>query len=103
MIQGLHTILEYQYNDIGFPFGESLLFLSWNRITFVKKYGMQEIQWHSTQDQFVISIAKNALNKDFGIELVRMETDGKGESEAVAPNTTTEGKATNRRVEIVKL
>jgi outer membrane protein OmpA-like peptidoglycan-associated protein len=46
---------------------------------------------------------KNSLNKDFGIETARMETDGKGESESVSPNTTPEGKANNRRVEFIKL
>lgn len=46
---------------------------------------------------------KNSLSNDFGIDASRMETDGKGESESVSPNTTQEGKANNRRVEIVKL
>ena len=46
---------------------------------------------------------KNSLNKDFGIEMERMETDGKGESGSVSPNTTAEGKANNRRVEFIKL
>ena len=46
---------------------------------------------------------KNSLNKDFGIDMARMETDGKGETAPVSPNTTAEGKATNRRVEFIKL
>ncbi|MCX6149551.1 MAG: OmpA family protein [Ignavibacteriales bacterium] len=46
---------------------------------------------------------KSLLNSDFGIDASRMETDGKGEKEPVAPNTTPEGKANNRRVEFIKL
>jgi len=46
---------------------------------------------------------KAALNKEFGIDNSRMETDGKGEAEPVAPNTTSEGKAKNRRVEFIKM
>jgi outer membrane protein OmpA-like peptidoglycan-associated protein len=46
---------------------------------------------------------KNVLGKEFGIDASRIETDGKGESEPVAPNTTSEGKAANRRVEFIKL
>lgn len=46
---------------------------------------------------------KNALSTDFGIDDSRIQTDGKGESEPISPNTTTEGKAKNRRVEFVKL
>ena len=46
---------------------------------------------------------KNALNKDFGIDASRMETDGKGASMQVSSNTSTEGKANNRRVEFLKL
>lgn len=46
---------------------------------------------------------KETLTKDFGIDASRMETDGKGESEAVADNKTKEGKAQNRRVEFIKL
>ena len=45
---------------------------------------------------------KNYLSKEFGIDTSRMITDGKGEAQPVAANTTAEGKAQNRRVEFVK-
>jgi len=46
---------------------------------------------------------KNELVKTFGIDAARIQTDGKGESEPVAPNTNAESKAKNRRVEFIKL
>lgn len=46
---------------------------------------------------------KASLQSEFGIEASRMDTDGKGETQPVGPNTTPEGKANNRRVEFVKL
>lgn len=46
---------------------------------------------------------KIELTKSFGIDSSRMETDGKGESQALAPNDTGLNKAKNRRVEFVKL
>ena len=46
---------------------------------------------------------KEALVRDFGIEKSRLETDGKGETLPVSPNTSAEGKANNRRVEFIKL
>jgi len=46
---------------------------------------------------------KNALSSEFGIDAVRMETDGKGETEPVSDNNTPVGKANNRRVEFLKL
>jgi OmpA-OmpF porin, OOP family len=46
---------------------------------------------------------KAALVKDFGIDASMLETDGKGESQAVGDNKTREGKAMNRRVDFVKL
>jgi hypothetical protein len=32
---------------------------------------MQAIQWHTTQDQFVISISKNAMDKDSLMEILQ--------------------------------
>jgi OmpA-OmpF porin, OOP family len=46
---------------------------------------------------------KNALSTEYGIEASRLETDGKGETQPLAPNATSEGKAKNRRVELIKL
>lgn len=46
---------------------------------------------------------KNALEKEFGIAASRMVTDGMGEANPLAANTTKEGKVQNRRVEFVKL
>lgn len=42
---------------------------------------------------------KNYLNKNFGIELSRMTTQGKGELDPISTNTTEEAKKQNRRVE----
>jgi OOP family OmpA-OmpF porin len=46
---------------------------------------------------------KNELSTTFGIDLARLETDGKGEKEAIAPNDNSTNKALNRRVEFIKL
>jgi len=46
---------------------------------------------------------KNALVSQFSIDKNRLQTEGKGETEPVDNNTTTEGKANNRRVEFVKI
>ncbi|HEU4472253.1 MAG TPA: OmpA family protein [Flavisolibacter sp.] len=46
---------------------------------------------------------KAALEKEFGIEGTRIETEGRGETQPVGDNKTKEGKAQNRRVEFVKL
>jgi OmpA-OmpF porin, OOP family len=46
---------------------------------------------------------KAALVKEFEISEDNLETDGKGEAEPVDKNTTSEGKANNRRVEFIKL
>jgi flagellar motor protein MotB len=46
---------------------------------------------------------KNELAKTFGIDASRIQTDGKGESQPVAPNDTPANKAKNRRVEFIKL
>jgi OmpA-OmpF porin, OOP family len=44
---------------------------------------------------------KSVFESEFGINGSRIETDGKGETQPAAPNTTTEGKANNRRVEFI--
>jgi outer membrane protein OmpA-like peptidoglycan-associated protein len=46
---------------------------------------------------------KNALVNDYQINADRLETDGKGETEPVAPNDNSTNKALNRRVEFIKL
>jgi outer membrane protein OmpA-like peptidoglycan-associated protein len=46
---------------------------------------------------------KNELVKNFGIDAARIETDGMGEANPVAPNDTPSNKALNRRVEFIKL
>lgn len=46
---------------------------------------------------------KQALIKVYKITEERLQTDGKGESEPVADNTSTDGKAKNRRVEFIKI
>jgi outer membrane protein OmpA-like peptidoglycan-associated protein len=45
---------------------------------------------------------RDQLAKLFGIDASRLRTDGKGSTQPVAPNTTTTGKAQNRRVEFIK-
>ena len=46
---------------------------------------------------------KNELVKTFGIDASRLESDGMGETQPVAPNDTPANKALNRRVEFIKL
>lgn len=46
---------------------------------------------------------KNYLTQNFGIDTNKLMCVGKGESQPVADNTTTHGKAQNRRVEFKKL
>jgi len=46
---------------------------------------------------------KMMLVSEFGIDESRMQSDGKGETQPAAPNTSAEGKAQNRRVEFIKL
>ncbi|MBJ2173224.1 OmpA family protein [Aureibaculum sp. A20] len=46
---------------------------------------------------------KNALNSQFNVDNSRLQTEGKGETQPVDKNNTTEGKANNRRVEFVKI
>ncbi|QIP13726.1 OmpA family protein [Spirosoma aureum] len=46
---------------------------------------------------------KTEIVRIFSIDSVRIETDGQGESQPVAPNDSPSNKALNRRVEFVKL
>jgi len=46
---------------------------------------------------------KRVLAEEFNIDPSRIETDGKGESEPIAPNTNPENKAKNRRVEFIRI
>lgn len=42
-------------------------------------------------------------NNVYNISGDRLQTDGKGQSESVSDNTSTDGKAQNRRVEFIKI
>lgn len=46
---------------------------------------------------------RDALVREFGIDGTRLLTDGKGATQPLGPNTTTAGKAQNRRVEFIKM
>ena len=46
---------------------------------------------------------KTELSSVYGIEADRMQTEGKGESQPIAPNDNGINKAKNRRVEFIKL
>ena len=46
---------------------------------------------------------KNYITENYAVAGSRIQTDGKGETQPVAPNTTADGKAKNRRVEFLKL
>lgn len=46
---------------------------------------------------------KDQLVNQFGIDASRLQTDGKGSTQPVAPNTTPAGKLQNRRVEFIKI
>jgi len=46
---------------------------------------------------------KDELVKTFGIDASRLESDGMGETQPVAPNDNPSNKALNRRVEFIKL
>ncbi len=46
---------------------------------------------------------KNALAQVYGIDPMRIETEGLGETKPIADNSNKEGKAQNRRVEFIKL
>jgi outer membrane protein OmpA-like peptidoglycan-associated protein len=46
---------------------------------------------------------KNELVRSFGIDASRIQTDGRGEAEPVAPNNSPSNKALNRRVEFIRL
>jgi len=56
-----------------------------------------------TLSQKRAAAVKDALIKTFGIDASRLQTDGKGATQPVSPNTSAAGKAQNRRVEFIKL
>lgn len=61
-------------------------------------------------DEYNMTLSQNRANAvrgylitNFNIASDRLQTQGFGETKPVSPNTTSEGKANNRRVELVKL
>lgn len=56
-----------------------------------------------TLSQKRAAAVKTYITENYAVAGSRIQTDGKGETQSVAPNTTAEGKAKNRRVEFTKL
>ncbi len=61
------------------------------------------VESNNTLSQKRAEAVKNALVSVYGIDAGRLSTEGKGESEPVADNGSSEGKAQNRRVEFIKM
>lgn len=56
-----------------------------------------------TLSQRRAAAVKTYITENFAVVGSRIQTDGKGETKPIAPNSTTDGKAKNRRVEFTKL
>ena len=56
-----------------------------------------------TLSQKRAAAVKKYITGSYTVDASRIETDGKGESQPVASNTTADGKTKNRRVEFIKL
>lgn len=56
-----------------------------------------------TLSQKRAAAVKTYITENYPVPGNRIQTDGKGESQPVTPNTTADGKAKNRRVEFIKL
>ncbi|NML21497.1 OmpA family protein [Pseudoflavitalea sp. G-6-1-2] len=56
-----------------------------------------------TLSQKRAAAVKMYITENYAVAGSRIQTDGKGESQPIATNSTTDGKARNRRVEFVKL
>ncbi|WP_026811053.1 OmpA family protein [Arenibacter latericius] len=62
-----------------------------------------EVSYNQTLSENRAATVKQLLIQEFGIREDRLQSMGKGESEAVDDNSTEKGRANNRRVEFVKL
>ncbi|HSL88845.1 MAG TPA: OmpA family protein, partial [Ignavibacteriaceae bacterium] len=85
-----------------------------NIVTLLIKYPdlKLEIQGHTDdqgKDDYNMNLSKNRAEtvsnylQLFGIDIKRLVTKGYGESKPIASNETEEGRAQNRRVELIKL
>lgn len=58
---------------------------------------------NDTLSQKRAEAVKAAMQNAYGIDSVRMQTDGMGERQPIATNNSPQGKAQNRRVEFIKI
>ena len=79
-------------------------FLLKNRGSFVKIVGHTDSRG-SAKHNMKLSLARaNSVMRALlarGVSRLRLSTEGKGESQPIAPNTTSEGRAMNRRIEAI--
>lgn len=73
----------------------------------IKIIGHTDSDGHATENMALsgrrAKAVRAALQTVYGIDAARMETDGMGETKPVSDNSTREGKASNRRVEFIRM
>jgi len=79
-------------------------FLLQNRGSFVKIIGHTDSRGSSKHNMELSLARANSVRRALiarGVSATRLSAEGRGESQPIAPNTTTEGRAMNRRIEAI--